>query len=199
VTALRTQTQSNRSHQLVKAERAARLCGTGVPFRPLFFPDPSYNVPGLKTFTYSTTGPMSTTGPLAPLTQRPEYNKRIPAICQTKKSKRLAMTDGICGTVKSEKMFGCGGRWTGSDRASHPPSGSKAKAITRAEHSHDFNYAHNILHMNTLIRSVFGSMQTGGVSRHSQRQPPIRGPRDLADWSSLHYSRAFVSTENGGS
>ena len=46
-------------------------------------PDPSYNVPGRKTFTYSTTGPISTTGPLAPLTQRPEYNRRNRATCQT--------------------------------------------------------------------------------------------------------------------
>ena len=30
------------------SERLTRLCGTGVPFRPLFCPIPSCNVPGLK-------------------------------------------------------------------------------------------------------------------------------------------------------
>ena len=30
------------------SERLTRLCGTGVPFRPLFGPIPSCNVPGLK-------------------------------------------------------------------------------------------------------------------------------------------------------
>src|SRR5580704_2698123 len=84
---------------------------------------------------------------------------------------------GFAERSNRKKCSAAGGRWTGSDRASHPLSGSKAKAITRAEHSHDFNYAHNILHMNTLVRSVFGSTQTGGVSWHSQRQPPIRGPK----------------------
>src|SRR6266403_1772743 len=30
------------------SERLTRLCGTGVPFRPLFAPIPSCNVPGVK-------------------------------------------------------------------------------------------------------------------------------------------------------
>src|ERR1700756_340529 len=30
------------------SERLTRLCGTGVPFRPLFAPNPSCNVPGEK-------------------------------------------------------------------------------------------------------------------------------------------------------
>ena len=82
--ALRTQTQSNRSHQLVKAERLLGLARLAPHISRSSHPDPSYNVPGPKTFTYSTTGPTSATGPLAPLTQRPEYNRRSSAICQTK-------------------------------------------------------------------------------------------------------------------
>jgi hypothetical protein len=159
LTALRTQTQSNRSYQLVKAERAARLCGTGVPFRPLFFPDPSYNVPGLKTFTYSTTGPISTTGPLAPLTHRPEYNRRSRAICQTEKSKRLAKPDGISGTVKSEKMFGCGGGQIGSDRVGRSPVRIQSQSHDTSEAQPRFRYAHKILYANSLSRIIFGSTQ----------------------------------------
>jgi hypothetical protein len=36
LTTLRTHTQSNRSHPLVKTERASRLSGAGAPFLPLF-------------------------------------------------------------------------------------------------------------------------------------------------------------------
>src|SRR5579859_7751826 len=45
---LRTHSKREKYAPGFDSERLTRLCGTGVPFRPLFAPNPSCNVPGVK-------------------------------------------------------------------------------------------------------------------------------------------------------
>src|SRR5256885_2661709 len=45
---LRTHSKRQKDALGFDSERLTRLCGTGVPFRPLFAPNPSCNVPGEK-------------------------------------------------------------------------------------------------------------------------------------------------------
>src|SRR5436190_3724858 len=49
-TSKKLRTHSKRQNDALgfDSERLTRLCGTGVPFRPLFAPNPSCNVPGEK-------------------------------------------------------------------------------------------------------------------------------------------------------
>src|SRR5580658_5686282 len=69
---LRTHSKRQNSSLGFSSERLTRLCGTGVPFRPLFNPIPSYFVPGPKII------PFQPTQPLQQLSGRPRQGRNTP-------------------------------------------------------------------------------------------------------------------------
>ena len=84
------------------SERLTRLCGTGVPFRPLFGPIPSCNVPGLKNSFQLR--PRDTCG-------RPHRDSNYP-------DKQRSIRKKTC-SVKLSSKQPCGNKCTGSTLA--PP------------------------------------------------------------------------------